>query len=257
MTIHDDRRTPPHSFTCPKLMKRILTAIQRTKVRYIFYWESDTRMLGAIKRAPTHDVMQQANNLLPFPTKELKATVDELFPQLCGRDLGSSCTGGTLIDGQKLANAFEMVTLDGFFKLNAWVKLNTVWQNVPSRSADACIHASAMVAGMTIGQWKEFNEIPHLEDWLHNGQIDKCKRCIQSCQRQHEISKHWVISIKPPDVDRCIFDECGETRLCPAILHRMSHKWEVHASTEEFDEHAGIIGRRFAGPNDQPWERYW
>ena len=175
--------------------------------------------------------------------------MDELFPQLCGRDLGSSCTGGTLIDGYKLSSAIQLATHDGFFKSKEWVKLNSAWQNIPSRSADACIHASAMVAGMTIGQWKVFNEISHLEDWFHNGQKDKCKRCIQACQGQYESSKHWVISTKPPDVDQCIFRECGATKLCPAILHRISHKWEVHTSMEEFDEHAGTIGRRWAGPN--------
>lgn len=186
----DYKRTP--RFSCRAIMQRILRAIALNQAPWVFYWEPDTRALAPLSRAPPQGMMQQLNALFPFSNAlrhvpNLEATLHALHPgQLCGRFHGYSTTGGTLFHGQQLARAIGAHAggLAGFYESAAWRALADAWHDVPNRTSDVCLLASALVAGMTIGAWQEYNELRHMSDKATNGApilpLGTKERCVGS-----------------------------------------------------------------------------
>lgn len=235
----DYKRTP--RFSCGALMHRILRAIALNHVPFTYYWEPDTRALAPLARAPPQGMMQQLNHLFPFKdalrrVPDLEATLHALHPgQLCGRIQGYSTTGGTLFHGQELARAVEAQGgLAEFYGSAAWQALNGAWHDVPNRTSDVCLLASALVAKLTVGQWPEYNELRHMSDVsapngapiLPRGAKERCLSCIAACQQQHAGAAPWTVPARaPPAVDACVFETCGATHACPPILHKVKHTW--------------------------------
>jgi len=219
--INSDRSREPHTYNCKDQMERVFDAIKLNNVRYIFWWETDTRVLGPLLRAPTHDLMQMNSDHNHF-RPGVKALVDELFPYLQGTVQGWTSTGGTLLDAEKVAKAISVKTLDGFFSSELWKELMKGF-SLGDQKADCCLVATAMVAGMTVGAWKEFGEIPRLPKESKKD----CVECIRKCQLGNHTSQpaRWVLSHKQPDVDRCISTSCGEGGHCPPILHGVKQSW--------------------------------
>jgi len=170
----DYKRTP--RFSCLAIMQRILHAIALNNVPWIYYWEPDTRALGPLTRAPPQGMMQQLNYVFPFRKAlsnevDLEAALHAMHPgQLCGHIHGYSTTGGTVFHGQELAHRIQARGgLEGFYGSLEWQQLSHAWHKVPDRTSDVCLMSSALVAGLTVGQWQEYNELRHMNDKGPNG----------------------------------------------------------------------------------------
>ena len=219
--LNVDRGRKPHTYNCKDQMRRIANAIELNKVQYIFLWESDARVVGPLLNAPTHDLMQMGCDHNHFRPK-VKALVDELFPYLEGTVKGWTSTGGTLFDGLKVAKALASLTLDGFYSSDLWTNLVKGF-SLADTTEDCCLIATAMVAGMTVGMWKEYGELPRLSRDFK----ESCVDCIYNCKQEHPSSAaaRWTLSHEQPDVDRCISTDCGNGHRCPAVLHGVKQTW--------------------------------
>ena len=219
--INSDRSREPHTYNCKDQMERVLNAIELNKVQYIFWWETDARVLGPLLVTPTHDFMQMSSDHNHF-RPGVKILVDELFPYLQGTVKGWTSTGGTLLDAKKVSEAISEKTLDGFYSSKLWKKLISGF-SLGDQKADCCLVATAMVAGMTIGAWKDFGEIPRLP----KDSKKTCVECIDKCQEENKYSEsaQWVISHEQPAIDRCVSTRCGEGGYCPPILHGVKQSW--------------------------------
>ena len=214
--INNERRRPPFNYTCAAWMPRLISSIHNMDVAYVFVWERGTRALGYLKHAPTHDVMQMLNhrNRLSKWTN-LQSRITTWFPnQLDNNIQGWSTAGGTLINAKKLMGCGQT----GFYKQERWNELVAIWDKVDSAS-DTCLFASALLAGMSIGEWKEYSELD-----MCKSTHPTCTLCIKSCQTDVAAKMFGVQEIiqmqNSSRIDWCIITKCMAPK-CPAILQNV------------------------------------
>jgi len=96
--INSDLGRRPHNFTCQKFIDRVLRAIDASgpKIRYFFYWESDSRAVGPLTRPPPSDMMQMFSEHNRW-REEIKSKMDTLFPHTQGKLLGFSSAGTSVM----------------------------------------------------------------------------------------------------------------------------------------------------------------
>lgn len=230
--INDDTSRAPFTFTCDAYVGRILGTVEHFKeTPFVYHWETDTRALGPVLHSPTHDMMQMASEHNAWDNQTRNA-IGNLFPTNDAVQ-GWSTAGGTLFNFKKLFDGMRATRskdLQGdhseFYSSQKWIALNNLWDGLPEKAADCCLMASAMVSGLSVGKWDEYQELNRMTG--RNG--IECRGCIDECiERSHKRHHgNMNISTSPPHVDQCIFNKCGpEARpgLCPSILHNVKATW--------------------------------
>jgi len=221
--LNVDKNRPPYTYSCKGQMRRILEAIKSNNVQYTFLWESDTRAIAPLKEEPSAGMMQMFSEHNRF-SAELRQTINTLFPHLGGTVLGWSTTGGTLFDGQKLAQAISNATMDGFYDSDNWKALLKAWgnrqvvQGIPDLTEDVCLIASAFLAGMTVAKWDNYGELVRMP----REKYQAFAACVKGCQERHTQGKaKWKVSLTPPEIDKCVFRGCEG----PAVIHNVKQTW--------------------------------
>lgn len=217
--INVDAARPPYVYTCEKQMKRMVTSIKAMGTSYAFLWESDTRAVGSITKKPSYDLMQMYHHLNSFDRWEgLDSALRKLYPGLDDDVKCWSSTGGTLFDARKIISWAEKDPFHG----SAWHDLINLWPIV-DRTEDVCLFGSALSAGMTLGEWKDYTQ----PGMLH--EFPKCGQCIKRCRSATLHSKE--INRVPHDLneflsytDICVYVRCVSPT-CPAIIHGVKNYW--------------------------------
>ena len=205
--INTDKTRPPYRFDCATFLNRLMASAAAMRVKWMFYWEIDARALGTvISQYLPFDMMQMhmhGNRFSKF--KGLEHFIRKRFPTgMAPMVHGWSSAGGTLFNANKLLRATRPLSL---LQAKNFNDLNRMWKNLPDEVSDICLFGAALMANMTIGNWKHFHDLLY-------GIPRECGCCLSRCQTQ----------CTSAPVDACIYSQC--TKHCPAILHNVDQSWK-------------------------------